>query len=76
MLADPASAPLTQYALMNRLFISQMLQFSGMFESRGAFGGGTGEDQFASFLREEYAGRLAERVQILPQQTLHSSSSR
>ncbi|MBE9635897.1 hypothetical protein IQ782_03495 [Salipiger pacificus] len=52
---------------MNRLFLSQMLQFSGAFATRGTFGGSTGEDQFASFLREEYAARLAERVQILPE---------
>lgn len=55
-----------QRTLMNRLFVSQMLQFSGVFSTRGTFGGGDGEAQFASFLREEYAARLAERVQLLP----------
>lgn len=54
--------------LLNRLFISQMLQFSGAFETRGLFGGGAGEAQFASFLRDEYANRLADRVALLPTQ--------
>ncbi|SDH31603.1 hypothetical protein [Alloyangia pacifica] len=55
-----------QQALLNRLFLSQMLQFADVVPTRGAFGGGAGEEQFASFLREEYAARLAERVQLLP----------
>ncbi|MCT4369767.1 hypothetical protein CLG85_005200 [Yangia mangrovi] len=53
-------------AQLNRLFISQMLQFSRAFETRGLFGGGAGEAQFASFLRDEYANRLADTVVLLP----------
>lgn len=69
--APPASRPspdgfATQHALMNRLFISQMLEFSGMFSARGHFGGGAGETQFASFLRDEYAARLSEKMDFLP----------
>ncbi len=60
------AAPSAQQALLNRLFLSQMLQFAEVIPTRGAFGGGAGEEQFASFLREEYAARLAERVQLLP----------
>jgi Rod binding domain-containing protein len=41
-------------------FIAEMLQHAGFGESRGAFGGGAGEDQFASMLRSEHAQALAE----------------
>ncbi|WP_353473552.1 hypothetical protein PVT71_05765 [Salipiger sp. H15] len=67
MSAQIDQAASTQRSLMNRLFISQMLQFSNAFSARGSFGGGDGEAQFASFLREEYAARLADRVQFLPE---------
>lgn len=55
-----------QVSMLNRLFLSQMLHFAGAFPARGGFGASTGEAQFASYLREEYAARLAERVQVLP----------
>lgn len=54
-------------ALLNRLYISQMLRFSGAFTERGSFGGGAGESQFVSFLREEYAARLGESLRLLPE---------
>lgn len=41
-------------------FLTEMLKAAGFGESRGAFGGGTGEEQFSSFLRREHAMSLAE----------------
>ncbi|NDV98171.1 hypothetical protein [Salipiger sp. PrR002] len=53
-------------ALLNRLYISQMLRVSGAFSARESFGGGAGEAQFSSFLREEIATQVADNLQILP----------
>ncbi len=36
-------------------FLSEMLAHSGLGEVQGAFGGGQGEAQFSSFLRQEQA---------------------
>lgn len=41
-------------------FLSEMLGAAGFGESRSAFGGGIGEEQFASMLRREHAQALAE----------------
>lgn len=40
-------------------FIEEMLKHAGFGESRGTFGGGIGEEQFASLLRREHAEALA-----------------
>lgn len=40
-------------------FLSEMLKSSGLGDSRQAFGGGAGEDQFTGFLVAEYADMLA-----------------
>ena len=40
-------------------FISEMLKQAKFGEARGAFGGGAGEEQFASFLRTEHADAIA-----------------
>lgn len=42
-------------------FLSEMLRAAGLGETPAAFGGGIGEDQFASFLRDEQAGAIARR---------------
>ncbi|OOY13742.1 hypothetical protein BMG00_08275 [Thioclava marina] len=39
-------------------FLSEMLKHAGLAEMNGAFGGGVGEEQFTSFLREEKAKRM------------------
>ena len=39
-------------------FLSEMLKAAGVGEARKAFGGGTGEDQFSSFLTNEYAAQV------------------
>jgi Rod binding domain-containing protein len=41
-------------------FLTEMLRSAGLGESRGTFGGGVGEDQFASMLAREHAQALAE----------------
>lgn len=40
-------------------FLAEMLKHAGIGESRGAFGGGAGEEQFASFLRQAHAEKIA-----------------
>ena len=41
-------------------FLAEMLQHAGLGEMKGAFGGGEGEAQFASFLRREQAEAMAQ----------------
>jgi peptidoglycan hydrolase FlgJ len=41
-------------------FLAEMLKSAGLGETPEAFGGGTGEDQFASFLRLEQARAMVE----------------
>ncbi len=57
-------------ALLNRLYVSQMLKFSGAFSPRGNLGGGAGEAQFSSYLREEFAAQIADKLQILPKNVI------
>lgn len=42
-------------------FIAEMLKQAKFGEARGAFGGGPGEEQFASFLRSEHADAIVSR---------------
>ena len=42
-------------------FISEMLSFVGMKEMSEDFGGGVGESQFQSFLREQHAKLIVEK---------------
>lgn len=42
-------------------FLSEMLSFSGLGEVSEGFGGGAGEEQFASFLRAEQARLMVEQ---------------
>lgn len=39
-------------------FLAEMLKSAGVGKSRQAFGGGIGEEQFESFLREQQAARM------------------
>lgn len=41
-------------------FLSEMLKSAGFGESRESFGGGVGEEQFTSFMRDAQARKLAE----------------
>lgn len=39
-------------------FLAEMLRSAGVGQTPAGFGGGTGEDQFASFLREAQAAEM------------------
>ena len=41
-------------------FLAEMLKHAGFGEARSSFGGGAGEDQFASLLRIEHARAIAQ----------------
>lgn len=41
-------------------FLAEMLKSAGVGETPDGFGGGAGEDQFASFLRQEHAEAMAQ----------------
>ena len=43
---------------MEATFLSEMLKSAGMGAPRDAFGGGAGEEQFSSFLREAQAEEM------------------
>lgn len=43
---------------LEKTFLAEMLRSAGLEGQSGAFGGGVGEDQFASFLRGEQAAAL------------------
>lgn len=60
--AAPAGDPalLTAARALEARFLTEMLGHAGFGEARTAFGGGIGEEQFASFLREEQARAMAE----------------
>lgn len=48
--------PLRQKAReMETAFLAEMLRHTGLSAQKGQFGGGIGEEQFASFLREAQA---------------------
>ncbi len=42
-------------------FLSEMLKSAGLGETRSEFGGGSGEDQFASFLRNAQADLIVKK---------------
>lgn len=59
----PASHPhqkiRTAAVALEAQFLSEMLKGSGLNEAPGLFGGGAGEEQFASLLRQEQATNIA-----------------
>ncbi|MDO9639084.1 MAG: rod-binding protein [Pseudotabrizicola sp.] len=58
---------------MEAVFLSEMLSHAGLGESSGTFGGGPGEDQFASFLRNAQARSIVEKGGLGLAQTIFSS---
>ena len=56
-------------------FLSEMLGHAGMGEARDSFGGGIGEDQFASFLRQEQAKQMVAKGGIGLAERLFASLS-
>lgn len=58
-------------------FLAEMLKSAGFGAARDAFGGGMGEDQFASFLRAEHARALTDRGGIgLAESLFHALKER
>jgi len=58
--ATQRDAVLHQRAVqLEAAFLSEMLKHAGFGAARDSFGGGIGEEQFASFLRDEQAGNMA-----------------
>lgn len=43
---------------LETLFLAEMLKSAGLGKTRDALGGGVGEDQFGSFLREAQAAEM------------------
>lgn len=54
-------------------FLSEMLKSAGVGETPDEFGGGSGEDQFASFLREEQAMQMTQAGGIGLAQSLYDA---
>ncbi|WP_233192760.1 rod-binding protein [Acidimangrovimonas sediminis] len=58
-------------------FLSEMLGHAGLGAMEGSFGGGAGEEQFSSFLREAQAERIVAKGGIgLAEQIFHSLKER
>lgn len=57
-------------------FLSEMLRQAGLGESSGAFSGGIGEEQFASFLRDEQAKLMAQAGGIGLAETIFQAMNR
>lgn len=55
------SAPLWQAAkALERSFVSEMLKSAGLGSNESSFGGGVGEEQFASLLRDAQAEAMVD----------------
>lgn len=65
-LSPPSPAPSRTEAAqakakeLETAFLAEMLAHAGLGETSSTFGGGAGEEQFASFLRQEQARLMAE----------------
>lgn len=63
--SGPATQPPPDYPpeqKLGQIFLEEMLKYAGPKPSDHAFGGGIGEQQFATFLTREYAAILAESL--------------
>lgn len=69
-ITDPVTAPAQppktdrlrkQAQALEAAFLAEMLAHAGLDTPREGFGGGIGEDQFGSFLREEQAKLMVAR---------------
>lgn len=58
--ARPSDPLRDKAAQLETAFLSQMLGQAGLGAASGAFGGGAGEAQFASFLRDEQARAMVD----------------
>lgn len=58
---------------METMFLSEMLAHAGLGESSEDFGGGMGEEQFASFLRNAQAKEIVEKGGLGLAETIFAS---
>jgi peptidoglycan hydrolase FlgJ len=58
---DRAEVMMEKAQEMEAAFLAEMLAHSGLGEQKGSFGGGEGEVQFTSFLRQEQARLMVEK---------------
>lgn len=74
--APPPDNPLMLKAKeLEASFLSEMLGHAGLGASEGSFGGGIGEDQFASFMRDAQAKQMVVHGGIgLAEQLFHAMS--
>lgn len=61
---------------METAFLSEMLSYTGLDAQKGAFSGGVGEDQFASFLRDTQAKAMVAHGGIGLSQTIFNALAR
>lgn len=72
--AHPRAAEIMEVARsLEAQFLSEMLKSAGVGETPDAFGGGSGEDQFASFMRDEQAKQMTQAGGIGLAQSLFES---
>lgn len=58
---DTATSPLRAAAVrLEATFLAEMLKAAGLGQTRDEFGGGPGEDQFATFLIQRQAEHIAQ----------------
>lgn len=70
-------ALLKQAQALEASFLSEMLSHTGLDTASEGFGGGTGEDQFGSFLREAQSKLMVAHGGIgLSEQLFHALSER
>lgn len=79
MPSSPAKAPTSEEALRGKAkeleasFLAEMLKYAGLGKPLDSFGGGAGEEQFASFLCDEYGRAMADAGGIgLAESIFHS----
>jgi peptidoglycan hydrolase FlgJ len=58
--AERAEITMAKAQELEAAFLSEMLAHSGLGDMQGPFGGGSGEAQFSSFLRQEQARLMVE----------------
>jgi len=58
---------------LETVFLAEMLQSAGLGQTSEVFGGGVGEDQFASFLVQEQAKQIVQRGGIGLAQSLYEA---
>jgi len=64
---------MVQAKALEASFLSEMLGYAGVGKTPQSFGGGIGEDQFGSFLRDAQARQMVEKGGIgLAEQLFHA----